>query len=367
MKKHWCPCTGTSGCFSVTTLGAPARQGNVAQGQTSFVSLHKCPRLLLGHHQTHGPCKTTQYISRSKSIGVLARVLLDASRSRHSGLLQDKAMLRVNQVSCPCTSAPGCFSVTTKLTGPVSNTIWLKVKKQCCPCTGTSGCFSVTTLGAPARQGNGAQKFRVLAQVPPVASRSPPNSRALQNNTIWLKVKKHWCPCTGTSGCFSVTTLGAPARQGNVAQGQTSFVSLHKCPVASRSPPNSRALQNNTIWLKVKKHRPCTGTSGCFSVTTLGAPARQGNGAQKFRVLAQVPPVASRSPLNSRALQNNTIWLKVKKHWCPCTGTSGCFSVTTLGAPARQGNVAQGQTSFVSLRKCPRLLLGRSPPNSRAL
>ena len=40
-------------------LGAPARQGNVAQGQTTFVSLHKCPRLLLGHHQTHRPCKTT--------------------------------------------------------------------------------------------------------------------------------------------------------------------------------------------------------------------------------------------------------------------------------------------------------------------
>ena len=92
VKKHWCPCTGTSGCFSVTALGSPARQGNVAQGQTSFVSLHKCPWLLLGHHQTHEPCKTTQYGRRSKSIGVLARVLLDASRSLHSGLLQDKAM-----------------------------------------------------------------------------------------------------------------------------------------------------------------------------------------------------------------------------------------------------------------------------------
>ena len=145
---------------------------------------------------------------------------------------------------------------------------------------------------------SGSNKFRVLAQVPPVASRSPPpNSRALQNN--------------------------------NMAEGQKAS-SLH-----------------GYFWMLLGHYtRGSCKTRQCSS------------GSNKFRVLAQVPPVASRSPPNSRALQNNTIWLKVKKHWCPCTGTSGCFSVTTLGAPARQGNVAQGQTSFVSLHKCPRLLLG---------
>ena len=125
-----------------------------------------CPRLLLGHHQTHGPCKTTQSGSRSNSVGVLARVLLVASHYTRG--------------SCKT--------------------------RQC---------------------SKGSDNFRVLAQVPPVASWSPPHLQVLQSNTTLLKVKLHWCPCTRAAACFSVTAFGAPGRQQNIAQTQSKLVSLH--------------------------------------------------------------------------------------------------------------------------------------------
>ena len=199
--------------------------------------------------------------------------------------------------------------------------------------------------------------------------------------------KLHWCPCTHASACFSVTAFGALGRQQNIAQTQTKLVSLHGyfwlLLLGHHTRGSCKTRQHGS---RSNKLCALVRTSCFFSVIAFRAPARQGNvaqgqtsfvslcgrflfllghciegscktrqrgsGSKIIRVLAQVPPVASRSPANSRALQNH------KKHWCPCTGTSGCFSLTTLGAPARQGNVAQGQTSLVSLHKCPRLLLG---------
>ena len=216
-------------------------------------------------------------------IGVLAGMLLLASRSLRLGLLED------NKTS-------------------------LQLKQNWCPCAGTSGCFSVTTLGAPERQGS-------MAVCP----------RALQNNTKWLKVKQRWCPCTGISGCFSVTTtLTGPAI--------------------------------NTTLLKVKLNWcPCTRASACFWVTSFRSPARQGNVAQgqtSFVSLHKCPDLLLGHHQHFQALQQNTTLLKVKLRRCPCTGASGCFSVTALRVPERQGSMAQGQTSFVSLYGCFLFLLG---------
>ena len=170
------------------------------------------------------------------------------------------------------------------------------------------------------QRGSGSNKFCVLAQVPPVASWSPPHLRVLQSNIILLKVKLHWCP----------NYIGVLARM---------------LLLASRSL-RLGLLEDNKTSLKLEQNWcPCTGTSGCFfSVTTLRAPERQGSMAQGQTsfVPLYVLLVSSRS-LHLGLLQDKATWLKVKQVSCPCAGASCFFSVTALRAPARQGNVAQGQ------------------------
>ena len=184
----------------------------MAEGQKALVSLHGYFWMLLGHY-TRGSCKTRQCSSGSNKFRVLAQV-------------------------------PRCFSVTTKLTGPAKQHNMAEGQKA----SSLHGYFWMllghyTRGSCKTRQcSSGSNKFRVLGQVP---------------------------------RCFSVTTkLTGPAKQHNMAEGQKALVSLH-----------------GYFWMLLGHYtRGSCKTRQCSS------------GSNKFRVLAQVPPVASRSPPNSQAL-----------------------------------------------------------------
>ena len=156
-------------------------------------------------------------------------MLLVSSRSLHLRLLQDKATwLKIKQVSCPCASAPGCFLVTTKLTKQ------RKVAQGQTALASLHGYFWLllghyTRGSCKTRQcSKGSDNFGALAQVPSVASWSPPHLAEGRTTLVSL----HACFCLLLGHCV----WGSWKITKHCSNSNETGVLARALLVASRSP-----------------------------------------------------------------------------------------------------------------------------------